>query len=65
LETYPTVCERCVAALKEIEADAKQYGDDRRTLIETAGFSIAGAENSYLPRAPRMVGYLYEGRAHP
>jgi ubiquinone/menaquinone biosynthesis C-methylase UbiE len=36
-----------------------------RTLIETAGFSIAGLENSYLPRAPRMMGYLYEGRARP
>lgn len=34
-------------------------------LIERAGFSIAALENSYLPKAPRMMGYLYEGRARP
>jgi ubiquinone/menaquinone biosynthesis C-methylase UbiE len=36
-----------------------------RSLIETAGFRITGLENSYLPKAPRMLGYLYEGRARP
>jgi ubiquinone/menaquinone biosynthesis C-methylase UbiE len=36
-----------------------------RSLIETAGFRITGLENSYLPKAPRMMGYLYEGRARP
>jgi ubiquinone/menaquinone biosynthesis C-methylase UbiE len=34
-------------------------------LIETAGFNITTLENSYLPRAPRMMGYLYQGRALP
>jgi ubiquinone/menaquinone biosynthesis C-methylase UbiE len=36
-----------------------------RNLIETAGFNITTLENSYLPRAPRMMGYLYQGRALP
>jgi ubiquinone/menaquinone biosynthesis C-methylase UbiE len=36
-----------------------------RNLIETAGFSITALENSYVPRAPRMMGYLYQGRASP
>lgn len=36
-----------------------------RNIIERAGFSIAALENSYLPKAPRMMGYLYEGRARP
>ena len=36
-----------------------------QTLIERAGFSVAEIENSYLPKAPRMMGYLYEGRARP
>ena len=35
------------------------------SLIESAGFSITVLENSYLPRAPRMMGYLYQGRALP
>ncbi|TIS53630.1 class I SAM-dependent methyltransferase [Mesorhizobium sp.] len=34
-------------------------------LIETAGFSITALENSYVPKAPRMMGYLYQGRASP
>jgi ubiquinone/menaquinone biosynthesis C-methylase UbiE len=36
-----------------------------RSLIENAGFEITAIENSYLPKAPRMMGYLYEGRARP
>jgi ubiquinone/menaquinone biosynthesis C-methylase UbiE len=36
-----------------------------RSLIENAGFGITALENSYLPKAPRMMGYLYEGRARP
>lgn len=36
-----------------------------RALIEDAGFGITALENSYLAKAPRMMGYLYEGRARP
>ncbi|WP_225769688.1 class I SAM-dependent methyltransferase [Inquilinus sp. Marseille-Q2685] len=36
-----------------------------RTLIETAGFTITALENSYVPKTPRMMGYLYQGRATP
>jgi ubiquinone/menaquinone biosynthesis C-methylase UbiE len=36
-----------------------------RSLIENAGFEITALENSYLPKAPRMMGYIYEGRARP
>lgn len=35
------------------------------TLIEAAGFAITALENSYAPKTPRMMGYLYQGRATP
>jgi ubiquinone/menaquinone biosynthesis C-methylase UbiE len=34
-------------------------------LIERAGFAITALENSYAPKTPRMMGYLYQGRATP
>jgi len=36
-----------------------------QSLIENAGFGITAIENCYLPKAPRMMGHLYEGRARP
>jgi ubiquinone/menaquinone biosynthesis C-methylase UbiE len=35
-----------------------------RTLIESAGFSIAGLETGYAP-GPKPMTYIYEGRARP
>ncbi|RWA75417.1 MAG: class I SAM-dependent methyltransferase [Mesorhizobium sp.] len=35
------------------------------SLIEQAGFVITALENSYAPKTPRMMGYLYQGRATP
>ncbi|MBB5320570.1 class I SAM-dependent methyltransferase [Marinobacter oulmenensis] len=32
-------------------------------LIRSAGFEIVELENLYMPRAPRIAGYLYKGRA--
>lgn len=34
-----------------------------RALIEGAGFRIESLENLYMPKAPRITGYLYKGRA--
>jgi ubiquinone/menaquinone biosynthesis C-methylase UbiE len=35
------------------------------SLIERAGFAITALENSYAPKTPRMMGYLYQGRGTP
>jgi len=35
------------------------------SLIEKAGFAITALENSYAPKTPRAMGYLYQGRARP
>jgi ubiquinone/menaquinone biosynthesis C-methylase UbiE len=32
-------------------------------LIRQAGFEIQGLENLYLPNAPKIAGYIYQGRA--
>jgi ubiquinone/menaquinone biosynthesis C-methylase UbiE len=34
------------------------------SLIEEAGFTISELTNFYMPKAPRIAGYLYQGRAH-
>lgn len=34
------------------------------SLIREAGFTITELENFYMPKAPRIAGYLYQGRAH-
>ncbi len=36
-----------------------------QAMIEQAGFTIAALENSYVAKAPRMMSYIYEGRARP
>lgn len=33
-------------------------------LIREAGFTISELENFYMPKAPSIAGYLYQGRAH-
>ncbi|WP_404362539.1 class I SAM-dependent methyltransferase [Marinobacter sp.] len=32
-------------------------------LIEAAGFEISSLENLYVPKAPKIAGYIYKGRA--
>ncbi|MFC4259075.1 class I SAM-dependent methyltransferase [Marinobacter lacisalsi] len=34
------------------------------SLIQGAGFTISELANFYMPKAPRIAGYLYQGRAH-
>jgi topoisomerase-4 subunit A len=49
-----TALRECVAA--EIEADAKKYGDDRRTLIETAErVTLSDAKNVSIPDEPTTL----------
>jgi ubiquinone/menaquinone biosynthesis C-methylase UbiE len=39
----------------------RRIGDD----VERAGFRIENLDNYYLPREPKSMGYIYEGRATP
>jgi ubiquinone/menaquinone biosynthesis C-methylase UbiE len=39
----------------------RRIGDD----LERAGFRIENLDNYYLPREPKSMGYIYEGRATP
>ncbi len=49
--------------IQKIIGDGCHLNRDMRKLVEEAGFSKLEVENFYFPKAPRFLGYMYQGVA--
>ena len=50
--------------LQKLIGDGCHLNRDMRQLVSDVGLEIVQLDNHYLPRSPRVLGYLYRGVAH-
>ncbi len=50
--------------LQKLIGDGCHLDRDMRQLVGESGLEIVQIDNHYLPRSPRILGYLYRGLAH-